>query len=118
MKVCPTLDCPVHQSGREFNADDNVCPQCGATLVPVGGAVIQERPRDPWLERVLAIVAALVILLLVFGVAVGAAGVLRGQPPLDGGVALPPTATGGDVATDIGATTGVPGNGLPNTPVV
>jgi hypothetical protein len=122
MKQCPNPDCPVHQSGRLFNADDTICPRCGSELLTVGAAPAPVSYVDPALGRVAAALGAVVILLLVVGAAVGAAGLMRGLAPAGQGTPGVPSDTI-PVATalalaDATQTAEAARSELPNTPVV
>lgn len=123
MKQCPNPDCPVHQSGRLFNADDTICPRCGSDLLPIGATVVAVPAPDPTLGRVAAVLGAIVILLVVFGLALGAAGLLGGLMPQPTPVipaALPDTipAATALASADATHTAVAAGSNLPNTPVV
>jgi hypothetical protein len=123
MKQCPNPDCPIHQSGRLFNADDTICPRCASELLPIGATAVPVVAADPALGRVGAALGAVVILLLVFGLALGAAGLLSGLTPKPTPVvpaAIPdtiPAATALAIA-DATRTAVAAGSSLPNTPVV
>jgi hypothetical protein len=122
MKQCPNPDCPVHQAGRLFNLDDQICPRCGSTLVTTTEVAA---PRvvytDPALGRVAAALGSIIILLVVFGAALGVAGLMQnGSVGANAGSGLPspgpiglPTALAGADATQTALV-----SELPNTPVV
>jgi hypothetical protein len=122
MKQCPNPDCPVHQAGRLFNADDTICPRCGYELMPIGVSAVPVPVADPTLGRVASVLGALVILLIVFGLALGAAGLMKGlvpTAPATPGLASDtiPAATALALA-DATHTAVAAGSSLPNTPVV
>ncbi len=118
MKECPNPDCPVHQAGRPFNADDMICPRCGTELVTVGTAPRPARTTDPALGRTLSVLWAIVILLFVFGVVLGAAGLMKWLTP---GTAATPVINGAIPEPTLlalaDATHTAVANDLPNTPV-
>lgn len=117
MKQCPNPDCPVQQAGRLFNEDDQICPRCGSTLI----ATTEVQPRvvytDPALGRVAAALGAVVLVLIVFGAAVGIAGLLQGGGIAGAGLPTPGVVPLPTTLADADATQTALVSELPNTPL-